>query len=149
MYKHFAANPSTLSLTVTHDGDVAVSSIKHSLHGDYAALHTGDVIQLKCRANIGTRTFAAIRWKKNTSFAQGALLPYIPGDAQLTKGFAGLINGSTCLYEKTDIIKYTITDEDSARPPSHPLKFQCYVFIPSPFWETPESSRKSEFVSVR
>ncbi|WAR05750.1 hypothetical protein MAR_021119 [Mya arenaria] len=131
--------PTTITRNVYNMSSLS-SSLPIALSDLIGPFYVGQSVKMECSANIGSYNGTAqIRWLKSNIVPGSPLAPYyIPdaviGDPQST---------GNCIYQQTDSVTYNMTAQDAARTAENRLHFQCYVYIPSMNWETPEDHRQN------
>ncbi|KAH3815569.1 uncharacterized protein LOC127835197 isoform X2 [Dreissena polymorpha] len=111
-----------------------------------AKFYIGQVIKITCKASLGSYRNGEIKWRKSNIVAGSSLANHIPNSGDHIVGEVQAVDG--CQYQKTDSILYNMTDQDATRASNNPLQFQCYVAVQTPFYETPEATRKNFFLRV-
>ncbi|WAR05933.1 hypothetical protein MAR_021331, partial [Mya arenaria] len=100
--------------------------------------YVGQTVKMECSANIGSYNGTAqIRWLKSNLVSGSPLAPYFSPDTEL----GDLQSTGNCVYQQTDSVTYNMTAQDAGRIAENRLHFQCYVYIPSLYWETPDDQR--------
>ncbi|XP_052806758.1 uncharacterized protein LOC128236012 isoform X2 [Mya arenaria] len=129
--------PTTITRNVYNMSSLS-GSLQVSLFDTIEPFYVGQTVKMECLANIGSYNGTAqIRWLKSNIVPGSPLAPYFSPDAVLGDPQSTV----NCVYQQMDSVTYNMTAQDAGRTAENRLHFQCYVYIPSMNWESPEDDR--------
>ncbi|WAR06021.1 hypothetical protein MAR_021390, partial [Mya arenaria] len=131
--------PTTITRNVYNTSSLS-GSLQVSLFDTIEPFYVGQTVKIECSANIGSYNGTAqIRWFKINLVSDSPLAPYFSPDTEI----GDPQSTGKCVYQQTDSVTYNMTAQDAGRTADNRLHFQCYVYIPSLNWETPEDQRQN------
>ncbi|XP_053409285.1 uncharacterized protein LOC123561326 [Mercenaria mercenaria] len=123
--------------------------IEQGPSSDYrAAFNVGDVLELTCTANIGSKPATTISWLKTSKMStSGEFIEFQPQTGSFDEGTA--ISDNQCGYTRVATIRYNTTKADANR--ANNLAFECYVSVSgNPYGTTYTTQNNPRFyVDVR